>query len=340
MSPAKRAPARKSAKASQKGSRKRATKSTKPPAKKAAKKGVKKGSAKTAAASSKALSRSSKAMKAPPRPPSPNTVFIEGITAGMPFLRKGVPAEMFVALREKVKREAGFDFLNLFGDMMRPRNLAATPGSGVAQNSRHKCGDAFDYNQGHTSLALVTEPREGRMYWRTFLLCAKQDGSQGESLRISNGQILAPVQGGAPKFYYDFTMAAEALGWHRIPAHPNWQAKWKRREYWHYQNIEGYTFDEAMTILYGNAALVPPRPRFPTVNPGQKDDTGVNVLKDVRQIQAQLYLLKLLAPRTEVDGVYGGKTETAVRTFQQKEGLPVTGIADGATRKRLLERVM
>jgi peptidoglycan hydrolase-like protein with peptidoglycan-binding domain len=244
---------------------------------------------------------------------------------------------MFTALRKKVIREAGFDFLTVFGDMMRPRSHVATE-SGVATRSRHKCGDAFDYNQGHASLVLVKEPREGRMYWRTFLLCNKQDGSQGESLRIQNQQLLA--QGGAPKFYFDFTMAAEALGWHRIPAHPNWQRVWKGREFWHYQNIEGYTFDEAMVLLYGNPALVPQRPRFPTVNPGQKDDTGVNVLKNVRQVQAQLYLLKLLGPRTEVDGVYGGNTTEGVKAFQQKEGLPVTGIADEATRRLLLQRVM
>jgi peptidoglycan hydrolase-like protein with peptidoglycan-binding domain len=66
----------------------------------------------------------------------------------------------------------------------------------------------------------------------------------------------------------------------------------------------------------------------------------VNVLRDVRQVQAQLYLLKLLAPRTEVDGIYGGNTEAGIRTFQQRESLPVTGIADEATRQRLLQRVM
>lgn len=326
MAPKKTAPS-KSRKAPSKAGKKSA-KSGKAAAKKASKKSV-----------AKAPKASARAIKAPPRPPSPNTVFIENLKPGlpaMPFLRKGVPAEMFTALRKKVIREAGFDFMSVFGDMMRPKGHVATE-SGVATRSRHKCGDAFDYDQSHTRLALVKEPREGRMYWRSFLLCNKQDGSQGESLRIQNQQL---AQGGTPKFYYDFTMAAEALGWHRIPAHPNWQRVWKGREFWHYQNIEGYTFDEVMVLLYGNPALVPQRPRFPTVNPGQKDDSGVNVLKDVRQVQAQLYLLKLLGPRTEVDGVYGGNTTEAVKAFQQKEGLPVTGIADEATRRLLLQRVM
>ncbi len=258
----------------------------------------------------------------------------------MPFLRKGVPAEMFTALREKVKREAGFDFLSIFGDIMRPRNLAATA-PGVAQRSRHKCGDAFDYNQGHNKLVLVKEPRAGRTYWRSFLLCAKQDGSQGESLRIQNEQLLAPVEGSAPRFYYDFTMAAEALGWHRIPAHSNWQTAWKKREFWHYQNVEGYSYDEVMELLYGNAGNVRPRPFFQTLKPGDKDDESqVNMPRPVRQLQAQLYLLKLLSPLKEVDGAYGGNTERAVRAFQEKEGLPVTGIADEATRRLLLQRVM
>jgi peptidoglycan hydrolase-like protein with peptidoglycan-binding domain len=41
-----------------------------------------------------------------------------------------------------------------------------------------------------------------------------------------------------------------------------------------------------------------------------------------------------------VDGIYGGNTTEGVKAFQQKEGLPVTGIADEATRRLLLQRVV
>ena len=274
-----------------------------------------------------------------PKAPSPNTVLIENITVGMPFLRKGSPAKVFSTLRQKVIREAGFDFLSIFGDMMRPRNLKSNK-PGVADRSRHKCGDAFDYNQGDTRLALVREPRNGRMYWRTYLLCAQQDGSQGEPLVISNKESNVPPSP-KPRFFYDFTSSAEALGWHRIRAQIGFEKFSTKKEFWHYQLTEGYTFDEAIELLYGNAASVKVSPEFPTLRLKDTDDEGqVNVRRDVRQLQSQLYLLKLLKPLQEIDGSFGPNTEKAVRAFQEQAGLPVTGIADEETRRQLFQKVL
>ena len=268
----------------------------------------------------------------PLKSPSPNTVLISNVTVGMPFLRKGAPATMFAVLRNKVIREAGFDFLSIFGDMMRPRHLH-TDKPGVAEKSRHKCGDAFDYNQGAKQLALVEEPRKDRMYWRTYLLCSKQDGSQGERLVISPRS--------APNFFYDFTSAAEALGWHRIRAQKGFEKVQTKREFWHYQLTEGYTFDEAMELLYGDPTKVKGQPEFPALKAGDHDDDQqVNIRRDVRQVQAQLYLLKFLTPLAQVDGGYGPSTEAAVRAFQENAGLPVTGIADEPTRRLLIEKVV
>jgi hypothetical protein len=278
----------------------------------------------------------------PPKAPSPNTVFIKDVTVGMPFLRKGVPADMFAALREKVIREAGFDFLSVFGDMMRGRSFK-TAKPGAANRSRHKCGDAFDYNQGEKALALVKEPRAGRMYWRTYLKCPKQDGSQGEPLTISSkAQAVVPTPPGSkPQFFYDFTSAAEALGWQRIRAQNGFEKVPDKKEFWHYQNTEGYTFDEAIELLYGNPAKVKVRPALPTLRRGDHDDdTKVNVRRDVRQLQAQLYLLKFLKPLAEVDGGFGKNTEAALKAFQESAGLPATGVADEETRRQLLQKVL
>jgi hypothetical protein len=275
-----------------------------------------------------------------PKAPSPNTVFIEDVTVGMPFLRKGTPADMFLALRRKVIREAGFDFLSVFGDMMRARNFRTTK-PGAANRSRHKCGDAFDYNQGEKARALVKEPRNGRMYWRTYLKCSKQDGSQGEPLTISKEAIVPTPPGSKPQFFYDFTSAAEALGWQRIRAQTGFEKVSTKKEFWHYQNTEGYTFDEAIELLYGDPAKVKVRPAFPSLQRGDNDDdTEVNVRRDIRQLQAQLYLLKFLKPLREVDGGFGQNTEAAVKAFQKEVGLPVTGIADEETRRQLLQRVL
>lgn len=83
------------------------------------------------------------------------------------------------------------------------------------------------------------------------------------------------------------------------------------------------------------------QPEFPSLKPGDRDDDNeVNVRRDVRQLQAQLYLLKFLSPLTEVDGGYGANTEAAVKTCQEKSGVPATGIADEQTRRLLIQRVI
>ena len=81
-----------------------------------------------------------------------------------------------------------------------------------------------------------------------------------------------------------------------------------------------------------------PEPGEPTPSPTpdltvyetlQKGSNG----EAVRRLQAQLVALGYL--QGSADGVYGGKTETAVQSFQRASGLPVTGIADSETQRRL-----
>lgn len=267
----------------------------------------------------------------PPAPPSPKTTLIPNVEVGLPYLRSGRPAEMFAALREKIIREAGFDFLSSFGDMMRHRNFHSNQG-GVSNNSRHKCGDAFDFNQAETRLVVIREPRNGHDYFRSYLKCVNQDGTQGERLALN---------GGSPKFYCDFTSIAEAFGWHRIRAQSGWQNTWKKREFWHYQLTEGYTFDQGIELLYGDPSNVPVVPEFPTVALNDRDNENeFHNPRHVRQVQAQLYLLKLLQPVSEIDGAFGPKTQAAVSAFQQQNGLPVTGIADTETRRALMNAVL
>lgn len=266
----------------------------------------------------------------PPAPPSPNTTLITDITVGLPYLRTGKPADTFNALRDKIKRAAGFDFLSIFGDMMRHKDFQ-TSQAGVSNKSRHKCGDAFDYNQGDPRLVVIKDPRNGVTYFRTFLRCEKQDGTQGE--------LMAP-NGGSPKFYVDFTSIAEAYGWHRIRAQAGWPTVWKKREFWHYQSTEGYTFDQGMQLLYGDATAVPDPPNPAQLQLNDRDEETIfHNPRFVRQLQAQLYLLKLLQPVKEVDGVFGPKTQAAVTAFQQKNGLPENGIADATTRNALMNAV-
>ena len=270
----------------------------------------------------------------PPAPPSPFAVLIPNVTGtAMPFLRRGKPAEMFTLLRNKIIRDAGFDFLHTFGDIMRPRGFTTTV-AGVSNTSRHKCGDAFDFNQAEPRLVVVQEPRNGHMYFRSYLQCVKQDGTQGKRLAL-------PTSSSSPKFYCDFTTIAEALGWHRIRAQSGWPGVWKKREFWHYQLTEGYSYEEAMDLLYTDPHNVQAQPDTPEVRLHDRDDESIfHVRRDVRQVQAQLHYLGLLQPLQEIDGAFGAKTETAVKAFQLQAGLPETGVADTATRRALLQRVL
>lgn len=184
----------------------------------------------------------------PPKAPSPNVEFMD-VAVGMPFLRKGVPADSFRALRAKVKSDVGFDFLNEFGDMMRAKNFKPPAGKlGVATKSRHQCGDAFDYNQSSPQLAVVREDVGDRTYFRTYLKCSAQDGSQGVKRTVTtySGK---KVTG----FLYDFTEVAGSFGWHRIPAHNGWKTTgngYNKMEFWHYQNTEGKSWEDVMKFLY------------------------------------------------------------------------------------------
>src|SRR4051794_39567765 len=64
----------------------------------------------------------------------------------------------------------------------------------------------------------------------------------------------------------------------------------------------------------------------PTVCPG---DTGEAVE------QAQRALRRTPDTSLAVDGIFGPLTESSTREFQQREGLPVTGMVDEATWKVL-----
>lgn len=59
---------------------------------------------------------------------------------------------------------------------------------------------------------------------------------------------------------------------------------------------------------------------------------------DVRGLQAKLQLLGMMSAGDVKSGpgVYGPRTELAVERFQERVGLPVTGVADAATRAKIM----
>ena len=169
------------------------------------------------------------------------------VDAPLPYLRRGDPAERFEALRLQVVIGAGFDFLAKCGDMM--RDGAARPSKpGVVYRSRHKTGEAFDYNQEDPRVLLVREYRAGRTYWRTYLKCERQDGTMGV-----RADLLTDNAGSVSAYVFDFTAAAEGLGWQRIPAKGGWGRAPTKKEYWHYEMTEDGTSRRDVTLI--NAGL-------------------------------------------------------------------------------------
>ncbi len=227
-------------------------------------------------------------------------------------------ARRFNKLREQVYIESGVDFLAVCGDVLRPANFMSKK-DGVAMRSWHKTARAFDYDQNSNALVLVSEIHGGRQYFRTYLKCARQDGSFGVKRKVKD------MRGYTVEAYlYDFTAAAEAIGFERIPAWNGWQREYNYREFWHYQFDQDLTWDAAMLELRGKSR----RPADEVIG---LNDRG----ESVRLVQSKLADLGFL-PKTEIDGVFGAKSKAAVAQFQSKNGLDVDGLVGPATKAKLL----
>jgi hypothetical protein len=150
------------------------------------------------------------------------------VDAPMPFLRREA-AQSFNRLRKAVINGAGFDFLARIGDMLRVGD-AKPAKPGAVFNSRHKKGEAFDYNQEDSRVLLVREYGEKGLQWRTYLLCQSQDGSLGTKAKLYTDNA-----GLVSAYVFDFTHAAEQFGWERIYAQQGWSKGPTKKEFWHYQ---------------------------------------------------------------------------------------------------------
>ncbi len=258
----------------------------------------------------------SELLRVPP-PPSPKVERIPTV-APMPYLRIGKPAEAFKRLKELCIKGAGFDFLAVCGDVMRARGFSSNK-PGVAEKSRHKCGQAFDYNQDDNHLIVVSEPKNGQQFFRTWLKCEKQDGSLGTKVTLRD------IRGFSFNGYaWDFTRAAESVGLERIPAWSGWQTSYTKREFWHYQLTEGTTYEEAIAYLYN----VQPT----TLQRGTKGE-------EVKAYQQKLLQLGYLVSIRDVDGDFGPRTELAVKAFQKAHDLTASGKIDPFTRNKIDQSV-
>jgi|CXWL01.1.fsa_nt_gi hypothetical protein len=246
-------------------------------------------------------------------------VKLPGVSAPQPFMHRDAAA-VFQKLRNVIAAEAGFDFLAKCGDIKRDATFRSSK-DGVANRSWHKTGRAVDYDQTSKFIVIVSEPKGGKQYFRTYLKCSQKPGQKplGTKLRVKD------IRGFVVDDYLvDFTAKAESLGFKRIPAWNGWQKNYNRREFWHYQyNPANLTWDAAMLELRGKT------------RPAAEKVLGLNDRGDaVREVQAKL-AAKGLLPQKEVDGVYGAKTKAAVEKFQRANKLNVDGLVGPQTRAKL-----
>ncbi|MCB9422252.1 MAG: PD40 domain-containing protein [Ardenticatenaceae bacterium] len=188
------------------------------------------------------------------------------VNAPSPYLSDQVD-QSFTTLRQRVMAEAGWDFLAQLDNMFEP--IDARPLPGQSAQSWNKAGRAFDF---YYREALAFEPRVEvvrenvgtETYWRVFIKTEAQDGSQGEPLRSLPWDFQARYgdeprfydEGGKvkdsipPGYYVDFTALATDYGWQRVPATSNWRAYFPAINFWHFENRQDLTWEEAMLELY------------------------------------------------------------------------------------------
>ena len=144
--------------------------------------------------------------------------------------------------------------------------------------SWHKAGRAVDLlwdyraSDGTPLLEMVPQSLGGEMYWRLYLRCREQNGSQGEPLTVQTWNfspearaVETPATGGflnsaIPYGYYvDLTTLIRQYGWERISSHDepefHWHGNFRALEYWHIQHRGGLSWYAAMQEVYDNDLL-------------------------------------------------------------------------------------
>jgi TolB protein len=199
-------------------------------------------------------------------------VNLTGVVAeSQPALSEKVD-ESFVALRNYMNRNAGWDILGRLGQVWWKLDRPVEPGQPF--ENWHKAGRAFDlvqeYNQGEPAqIEIIKEQLGAQIYWHVYVRCAVQDGTMGEPLKSIpwdlmsrfRGDVSAYEAGGKLKstipsgYYIDFTQVASIFGWRRVPSDDTWRYNWPGIAYWQYEKHGDMEWWTAMQDIYPELTL-------------------------------------------------------------------------------------
>lgn len=204
-------------------------------------------------------------------PDPPISLFKLVVDAPSPYLSDRVD-QSFLALRERVMAEAGWDYLGKLDNLFVA--LASRPQPDESRENWNQAGRAFDvpYQDPlafEPQIEVVREDVDTQTFWHVYLKTAVQDGSQGEPLRQLPWDFRARFgdepqyydQGGKlkeaipPGYYVDFTALAADYGWERVPAGKAWRTFFPSIRFWHFENRQGLVWWEAMREVYTEADL-------------------------------------------------------------------------------------
>jgi TolB protein len=193
--------------------------------------------------------------------------------------------DSFIALRERVLADAGWDFLGRLDDAWWDWDVRPQPGE--EQCNWHLTGRAFSVTRSYaltsfpTLIEVVREDAGIDTRWQVFVRVTDeaQSGQLGEPLRKipwdfaarDSGDVQAYEQGGklrsqVPEGYYiDFTRLAADYGWLSYPAGSDWRLNTNAINYWMFYKPDGLNWLNAMRELYlddqlGNCLPATPAP--------------------------------------------------------------------------------
>jgi len=188
--------------------------------------------------------------------------------------------ESFVALRQRVSQEAGWDVLGSLSNAFVPLTTSLDPGLGEdwLYTGRAIALNPLMSNAGW--MVVVRHDYGTQTYWRLYLRTLAQDGTQGEPLHDPPWDLSARYEldpsayedGGkytsVPSGYWlDFTSLARQYGWERLPSLSNWRTYYSGARFTEFALTGGLDWYSAMLEIYPSDVLVTPthiQPPTPT----------------------------------------------------------------------------